>query len=120
MMYINVDASGGTVNNENISNKELAEDLRKPIIKKFEQRKVHSFGGADHADMQLISKFNTYHSTIKMKTADIKSSTYIDSSKEINDEDPKFKIGDIVRISKYKKKPFLKKAMFLIGLKKFL
>ena len=28
--------------------------------------------------------------------------TYINSSKEINDKDPKFKIGDIVRISKYK------------------
>ena len=27
---------------------------------------------------------------------------YIKSSKEINDEDPKFKIGDIVRISEYK------------------
>ena len=40
--------------------------------------------------------------TIKMKPADVKSSFYIDSSKEINDEDPKFKIGDIVRISKYK------------------
>ena len=37
-----------------------------------------------------------------MKPADVKSSTYIDSSKEINDEDFKFKIGDIVRISKYK------------------
>ena len=30
--------------------------------------------------------------------------TYINSSQEINDEDPKFKIGDIVRTSKYKKK----------------
>ena len=37
-----------------------------------------------------------------MKLADVKSSTYIDSSKEINDEDPKFKMGDIVRISKYR------------------
>ena len=37
-----------------------------------------------------------------MKPVDIKPSTYIDSSKEINDEDPKFKIVDIVRISKYK------------------
>ena len=37
-----------------------------------------------------------------MKPVDVKSSTYIDSSKEINDKDPKFKIGDIVRISKYK------------------
>ena len=28
--------------------------------------------------------------------------TYFNSSKEINDKDPKFKIGDIVRISEYK------------------
>ena len=40
---------------------------------------------------------NTYHSTIKMKPT-----TYIESSKEIIDEDYKSKIGDIVRISKYK------------------
>ena len=33
-----------------------------------------------------------------MKPADVKSSTYIDSSKEINNKDPKIKIGDIVRI----------------------
>ena len=32
----------------------------------------------------------------------MKSITYINSSKEINDENPKFKIDDIVRISKYK------------------
>ena len=32
----------------------------------------------------------------------VKWSTYIDSSKEITDEDPRFKIGNIVRISKYK------------------
>ena len=37
-----------------------------------------------------------------MNPVDVKSSTYIDSSKEINDKDPKFKVGDIVRISKYK------------------
>ena len=46
---------------------------------------------------------NTYHRTIKMKPVDVKSSTYIGSCKEINYQDPKFKIGDIVRISKYKK-----------------
>ena len=33
-----------------------------------------------------------------MNPVDVKSSTYIDSSKELNDEDPKFKIGDAVRI----------------------
>ena len=37
-----------------------------------------------------------------MKLVDVKSNTYIDSSKEINDKDPKFKNGDSVRISKYK------------------
>ena len=55
--------SGGTVKNEIISNKELEEELHKPIIRKFEKRKVHSsfidnIWGADLADMQLISKFN--------------------------------------------------------------
>ena len=50
-----------------------------------------------------INKYNnTYQSTIKMKPVAVKSSTYIDSSKEIDNRDPKFKIGDIVRISKYK------------------
>ena len=219
--------SGSGINNENISNKELPEELHKPINRKFKKRKVHSsfidnIWGADLADMQLIRKFNkgirfllcvidiyskyawvvplndkkgititnafqkiliesnrtpnkirvdkgsefynrsmkswlekndiemylrhnegkpvitgrfirtlknkiykymnlllknvyiaklddivnkynnTYHSTIKMKPVDVKSSTYINSSKENNDQDPKFKTGDIVRISKHK------------------
>ena len=37
-----------------------------------------------------------------MKPVDIRSSQYIDPSKEINDKDSKFKVGDIVRLSKYK------------------
>ena len=37
-----------------------------------------------------------------MKSVDVKSNTYITSSKELNDKDPKFKTGDFVRISKYK------------------
>ena len=37
-----------------------------------------------------------------MKPADVKNNTYIDFKKEVNDEDPKFKVGDHVRISKYK------------------
>ena len=45
---------------------------------------------------------NTYHSTIKMKSVDVKSITFIDSSKEINEKDPILKIGDTVRTSKYK------------------
>ena len=51
----------------------------------------------------LVNKYNnSYHCMIKMKPIDVKSNTYIDSSKEINDKNPKFKIGDKVRISKYK------------------
>ena len=37
-----------------------------------------------------------------MKPADVKDNTYIDFEKKVNDKDPKFKIGDHVRISKYK------------------
>ena len=45
---------------------------------------------------------NTYHRTIKMKPVDVKDNTYIDFNKEVNDKDPKFKVGGHVRISKYK------------------
>ena len=45
---------------------------------------------------------NTYHRTIKMKPIDVKDNTYINIDKELNDNDPKFKVGYYVRISKYK------------------
>ena len=47
---------------------------------------------------------NTYHRTIKMKPIDVKDNAYIDFKKELNDKvgNPKFKVGDHVRISKYK------------------
>ena len=49
----------------------------------------------------IVNKYNnTYRSTIKIKSGDV--NTCINSSKENNDEDLKFKIGDVVRISKYK------------------
>ena len=51
----------------------------------------------------IVNKYNnTYHSTIKIKPVDVKSSSNIDFNKESNKEDPKFKVGDHVRISKYK------------------
>ena len=45
---------------------------------------------------------NTVHRSIKMKPIDVKDNTYIESKKEVNDKDPKFKVGDHVRICKYK------------------
>ena len=51
----------------------------------------------------IINKYNnTYHSKIKMKPVDVNSRTYIDFGIEHNEKDPKFKVGDHVRISKYK------------------
>ena len=45
---------------------------------------------------------NAYHTTVKMKPIDVKDNTYINTDKEINNKDHKFKVGDHVRISKYK------------------
>ena len=45
---------------------------------------------------------NSYHRAIKMKPVDVKDNAYIDFKKEVNDKDPKFKVGDHVTISKYK------------------
>ena len=50
----------------------------------------------------IANKYDTYHSTIQINLVDVNSSTYIDSSKENNEKDPKFKFGDVIRISKYK------------------
>ena len=65
----------------------------------------------------IINKYNnTCHNTIKMKPVDIKLNTHIDSSKGVNNKDPKFKIGDIVRISK--RKMFQNRLKKLLCLKK--
>ena len=58
----NKSISGGGIKNENISNKELNEELHKPIIRKFKKRKkylcfVDNVWGTDLANMQLISTF---------------------------------------------------------------
>ena len=56
-------AGGGVANDEIKQNLQLANELHKPIIRKFKKRKVYSgfkdnIWGADLADMQLISKLN--------------------------------------------------------------
>ena len=45
---------------------------------------------------------NTYHKTIKMKLIDVKSDSFAEYNEESNEEDPKFKVGDHVTISKFK------------------
>ena len=53
-----------------------------------------------------------------MKPIEVKGNTYINFIKDVNEKDPKFKVGDHVRISKYKK--MLLKDILQIGLKKFI
>ena len=57
---------------------------------------------SDKLDDTVNEYNNTYHKTIKMKPIEVKDNTYIDSIKEISDKDPKFKVSDHIRISKYK------------------
>ena len=67
----------------------------------------------------IVNEYNnTYHTTIKMKPIDVEDNTYINTDKEVNFKGPKFKVGDHVRISKYKN--ILLKATLQIGLKKYL
>ena len=56
----------------------------------------------DKLDDIVNNSNNAYHKTIKMKPSDIKSSTYFDFEVENNGKDPKFEIGDYLRISKHK------------------
>ena len=51
----------------------------------------------------VVDKYNnTDHRTIKMKPIDVTSDSYADYNEDSNKKDPKFKVGDHVRISKYK------------------
>ena len=60
--FLNHKTAGGAVN-KIIQNKELADELQKPVIRKFKKRRVYSsfidiIWGVDLADMHLLSAFN--------------------------------------------------------------
>ena len=51
----------------------------------------------------IVKKYNiTVHSSIKIKLKDVTGYSFTEYSEETNEKDPKFKVGDNVRISKYK------------------
>ena len=56
----------------------------------------------DKLDDMVDEYNNTYHRTIKMKPVDVEDNAYIDFEKEVNEKNPKFQVGNHVRISKYK------------------
>ena len=66
----------------------------------------------------IVDKYNnTVHITIKMKPIDVTDDSYAEYNEDFNKKDSKFKVGDHVRISKYKNTP---KDMLQIGHEKFL
>ena len=65
MVYKSFDkkSTGSGIKNKIKQNQQLANELHKPIIRKFKKRKVYAsfkgnVWGLDLADMQLISKYN--------------------------------------------------------------
>ena len=51
----------------------------------------------------IVKKYNnTVHSSIKMKPKDVGGGVLVDYAEESNKKDPKFRVGDNVRMSKYK------------------
>ena len=51
----------------------------------------------------IVDKYNnTYHKTIKMKATDVGDDSFAEYNEESNEKDPKFKVDDHVRISKFK------------------
>ena len=51
----------------------------------------------------VVNKYNnTVYRTVKMKPIDVTSNSYAEYNENSNEKDPKFKVGDRVRISKYK------------------
>ena len=113
---------GSGINTIKSSSSILADELHKPIIKKFEGKSVvaerfirtlksklykhmTAIGKNVYYDVldDVVNKYNnTKHSTIKMKPIDVKDNNnrvYID---EHNEKRSRFKVGDRVKISKFK------------------
>ena len=67
----------------------------------------------------IVDKYNnTVHRTIKMKPINVTSHSYAEYNEDSNEKDPKYKVGDYVRISKYKN--IFAKGYIKIGQKQFL
>ena len=67
----------------------------------------------------IVNEYNnTYRNTIKMKPIDVKHNTYINTDKEINDKDSKFKVGDYVKLSTFLLKATLQLSEEVFVIKK--
>ena len=81
----------------------LAEDLLERWRKKFFNKTAVSINAYFDVLADIVNKYNnTVHRSIKMKPINITSDSYAEYNEDSNKKDPKFKVGDHVRISKYK------------------
>ena len=98
----------------------LKDSLEPEKKTKFTNRRLQFWKRYIDKLVDTVNKYtNIYQKTIKIKPVDVKSNTYIDSSRETDDKGNEFKIGDIVTTSKYQN--ISEKGYTLqIGLKKFL
>ena len=85
---------------KSIVTKRFIKTLKNKIYKYMTSASKNMYIDKSH---DIVNKYNnTCHIIIKIRPVDVKSNTYINSGKEINNKDHKFKIRDIVRISEYK------------------
>ena len=81
----------------------LAEDLLERWRKKFFNKTAVSINAYFDVLADIVNKYNnTVHRSIKMKPINITSDSYAEYNEDSNKKDPKFKVGDHVRISNYK------------------
>ena len=103
-----------STNNEGIS--VISERFNRTLKTKI-YKYMTSISKTVHVDQldDIVNKYNnTFHTTIQMKPFDVKSKAYIDSSKEINNKNPKFKIAILLKYQNIK--TFLQKVTFQIRL----
>ena len=78
--------------------------IRNLNSKIFKQITVASKNVYFHVSDEIVNKYNnTVHRSIKTKPTDVTSDSYAEYNEDSNEKGPKFKVGDRVKISKYKK-----------------
>ena len=91
--------------NRNIKINSLHNEEKSVVAERFIRtlkNKIYKYMTSISKNEYINIDNSTYHRTIKMKPVDVKPRMYVDFNKENNKEDPKFKVGNHVRILKYK------------------
>ena len=91
--------------NRNIKINSLHNEEKSVVAERFIRtlkNKIYKYMTSISKNVYIDIDNSTYHRTIKMKPVDVKPRMYVDFNKENNKKDPKFKVGNHVRILKYK------------------